>query len=100
MFRNTQQIRELARDTGSHFFDPETMRFFHSRVSAAVYGGRYFVTSERSEWPEVWGGRRRYTIRKATYDHGRFSIDTVGEFGQFATLAEATAEAKRLGGEA
>lgn len=101
MWNNTKEIIETARATGSHFFDPDTMRFFGSRINAALYGGRFFVSSEqhRSMWGSpAWGGARRYTVRVARYVPGddTLQIDTVGEFGEHATRAAAHRAAQQL----
>ena len=96
MFYNTYQIKELARDCGNHFFDPGSTRFFQSRTHERVYGGRYFVTSEQHDGPEVWGGARRYTIRSFDYTEGVVTIDTVGDFGFYETSADAHRAAAKL----
>ena len=43
-------VAEIRRQHHGHWFDPETMRFFHTRICAGgrMFGGRYFVTSERN----------------------------------------------------
>lgn len=91
-FATMTQIRETNKATGRHFFDRETLRFFDSRVHPQVYGGRYFVTSERFHGSSG-SGPRRYTVRFAK-DNG--DITTVGEFGQYESLTAARAAAKRL----
>ncbi len=65
------------------------MRFFDTRVLKDVYGGRYFITSERFDDDTP----RLYTVREAD-DNGR--ISTVGEFQGHATILDAQKEAKRL----
>lgn len=102
MFRNISEIVETAKATGSHFFDADSMRYFSSRVHGDLYGGRFFVTSERDNtiWGEpAWNGVRRYTVRMARYYPGdeRLQIDTMGEFGEYDTREEAHREARRLG---
>jgi NADPH-dependent ferric siderophore reductase len=95
-FTNIYQIKQLARDCGNHFFDPDSMRFFDSRILSRVYGGRYFVTSE--QFHGTTGSEpRRYTVRIVTYENGRFDIDTVGEFQQHETAKQAQRVAERLG---
>jgi len=96
MFYNTNQIKELAQDCGSHFFDSSAMRWFASPTHERVYGGRYFVTSEQHDGSEVWDGQRRYTIRSFEYADGRVTIDTVGDFGAYKTSAEAHRAAAKL----
>ncbi len=88
-FRTTDDVKAANREAGRHFFDPATMRFFNSRVHRAVYGGRYFVTSERYS---VESGRR-YTVREILPDG---DIETVGDFQQYATAAQARKAAWRL----
>jgi len=95
-FWTTADVERLAGDVGNHFFDAGSMRFFGSRVGADVYGGRFFVTSECGG-RDIWGGARRYSVRCVTYMDGVMVIDTVGEFGEFATRAQAHSDAKRRG---
>lgn len=86
--RCADDIRAIADHAGSHFFSPDTMRFFKSRILsdafpatsnpgnrfAAVEGARFaFITSESNEWEG-----RRYTVRIATLgtdQDGRQSVD-------------------------
>jgi len=67
MFRTLQQIKDANKATGLYWFEPESMRFFKSRVSEKVYptkdGGAYFVSSERGP-----SNVRAYTIRKCRAD--------------------------------
>lgn len=83
-------IQTAMRQNGSHWFDPDTMRFFKSRVLSTVYqgsGGIYFVTSECGP-----SGHRAYSVRKFTPE--TFDISTVGEFNEM-TKARAVGLAKR-----
>lgn len=68
---SSDDIRAVADGAGSHFFDPDTMRFFNSRLLSGAWvldgneckpGHRYlFVTSER------YGDEpRHYTVRIMT----------------------------------
>lgn len=86
---NTDEIQRAARETGSHFFDADTMRFFASRVLSGVYGGRFFVTSEKTGFDST---ARAYTVREFMPDG---SIETVGEFNDYATSAQARGAAQR-----
>lgn len=95
-FHNTDQLRYLAREVGSHFFDRDTMRFFSSRIGGEIFAGRYFVTSERDATGAAWGGARRYTVRAFTYADGRLDFETVGEFGEHATRGDALATVRAL----
>lgn len=64
------------RTNGSgHWFDPDTMRFFQSRIGLArkcKNGKWYFVSSEKPPH-----GKRMYSVRKMGLDG---DINTVGEF--------------------
>lgn len=84
-----QSIQEIRRAHSGHWFDRDTLRFFKSRISEVVYGGRFFVTSEKSP-----NDKRRYSIRIAHSD-GR--IDTIGGFQGYATSKSAHKAAEELG---
>jgi hypothetical protein len=73
---------------GHHFFTKGAMRFFNSRILPTVYGGRYFITSERFDH----NSPRYYTIRECVAGH----IETVGEFQEYATSGQAVTAIKRL----
>lgn len=70
-----------------HFFDPDTMRFFNSRIMRTVYyagpSSIVFVTSERFDWNTP----RRYTVR--VWDGKSVNIDDVGEFQAYDTSQKA-----------
>lgn len=79
MFKTVNEIIKANKRIGQHFFDEGTMNFFNSRIpSQEVYGGHYFITSERfaltDEYPAM------YTIRYAENDG---KVDTIGEFQQY-----------------
>ena len=92
--RNMREVREANRAAGFHFFAPGTLRFFDSIIGRTLYGGRYFITSERFRplWPEE-PHARRYTVREAFPD-GR--VETVGDFQAFPNARQARMEINRL----
>ena len=92
MYTHITEIRNANERLGHHFFEDGNLRFFRSRIGSSVYGGRYFITSEQFDA----NSPRLYTIREAK-PNGR--IDTVGEFQQYASHAQATRAAKKLAGE-
>jgi hypothetical protein len=101
-FRDTDQIIDAAQRRGSHFFDRATMRSFGSRIAPGVIAGRIFITSEQDKpWGEhrgAWDGQRRYTAR--VVDDLAETIEEIGTFGQFDTLAHARSAVRRvLGGQ-
>ena len=75
---------------GGHFFDKETLIWWKSKVMPDLYGDKYFITSE----PDYDGKDRRFTIREFT--KGYKSVETVGEFRQYGTIAEAKSAIKSL----
>jgi len=104
--RSTDDIIAIADHAGSHFFSPDTMRFFSSRVLSDVWpvesyataeGHRYFfVTSERhgDDAP------RHYAVRILTLGSKRdnrpaVDIMTVGGYYATARAAKAAAESER-----
>lgn len=88
--QTTEELRNYADRAGSFFFRPDTMRYWRSRVMDGIYGGAYFVTSE-----QMPGYERRYTVRRFTLnDDETISFDTVGEFQEFSTRAQAVSAAK------
>lgn len=87
-------IQDIKNASKGHFFDKEAMKFFGSKVYDEVYGGRYFLTSERDSGElAAWNGQRRYTVRGID-DNG--NIFTVGEFGEYDTLDKARKAAKEV----
>jgi hypothetical protein len=88
-------IKAANRDAGQHYFEPDTMRFFSSRVLSGTYGGRFFITSERSGFDH--SSPRMFTVREAMPDG---SIETVGDFNGYVTAAQARAAAKAAAREA
>lgn len=88
-FGTVQDVKDANAAAGRHFFSPDTMRFFKSRVGDTLYAGRMFVTSEKG--PD---GRRAYTLRIAA-DDGECVTSEHG-FQAFATARNAAREAKRM----
>lgn len=85
-----QGIETANRDAGFHWFDPDTLRFFGSRISESSWDGRYFISSEHN----FDRSARLYTIREAMSDG---SIGDAGEgFQGYATRAQAIAAIERI----
>ena len=91
-YESMQQVRAANAAAGGHWFDADALRFFGSRISDTLYGGRFFVSSEQDRNGSAWDGARRYTVREAL-PGGR--IETVGQFGMFDTRREAVAFARQ-----
>ena len=77
-YTNLADVKATNRLAGQHWFDPESMEFFKSKIETELIDGRYFISSEQSPW-----GPRAYSIRIAD-ENGE--IDTVGEFMGHETL--------------
>lgn len=80
-------VERLAERKGSHFFSPDTMRFFKSKVIYDVFpskNGVYFVTSEKKSFSD---NTRVFNVRCINLETG--SIDTIGGFGAYSTKATA-----------
>lgn len=77
------EVERLNRRAGQHFFDPDTLRFFASRVQDPVIAHRFFVTTEKSSFDDL----TRYATLRMITNAG--TIETVGEQGQFSTPAAA-----------
>jgi hypothetical protein len=103
-------VRAVAQNAGSHFFDTDTMRFFSSRLLSGVValdgretqdGRRYlFVTSERNMFTDQ---PRQYTARMLTLlstSHGfpAVEIDALGNVRAFTTARQARTFARSLVG--
>ena len=99
-------MREPIRDTAyirmayanlnptGHWFDPDTLRWWGSRIGRNAYPtptGALFVTSEFTGFERV---NRAYTVRR--FDRTTGEIDTVGEFLGHATNAQATRAAREI----
>ena len=87
-YETITEIKEANKAIGHHWFSRDTMRFFNSRVESKVYGGHFFITSEKY----MDDDRRTYTIRSCYNGH----VDTVGEFQQYRTIEEARHAVKEI----
>lgn len=97
------KIAKALKAAGGHFFDKDTMGFFSSRVVERVWYGAddvyIFVTSEQFVPSSGPAHARRYTVR-TWRESEPGSVDTVGEFQQYATARAASKAASELAGVA
>lgn len=84
------QAKAIYKATGKHFFDRDTMAFWGSRIETEPYKNRCFVTSENN----FDSTKRLYTVRQFGEDYQ--TINTVGEFQQYATKSDAVEAAKAV----
>jgi hypothetical protein len=97
------QLRTALTLAGSHFFDPDTMRFFGSRLCAVLPPARdgriYFVTSEaRPAWngyaSQTPAGPRLYTVH--SWNGRSATTETHGAFQQYCSRGAALRAARLL----
>lgn len=87
-FSSVPQMKVAVSNSGSHWFDKDTMSFFNSKIETGILQKRFFITSERMETTEP----KKYTIRYFVRDYeGVPSLECfcVGEFQQFDSVADA-----------
>ena len=87
-FYTMDDVKRASQAIGHHWFEPDTMRFFRSRIGRTLYGDRYFVSSEQFDDTTP----RLYTIRTVN-DCG--AIGTLGAFQAYVTGAQAVTAIKR-----
>lgn len=89
MFNTIAEVRAANKAAGSPWFDPETRKFFNSKVESRLYQHSYFITSERynSSYPKL------YTVRKAKPSG---HIMTISVFQEFDSLDEARVWLRQL----
>lgn len=87
-------IQAEMRADGSHWWDPDTMRCFGTKVVSPVYqgdGGIYFVTRDKQ-----YDDSFAFTVR--SYSPTQKQIGRVGELGEHKTKGTATRAARKLAG--
>lgn len=82
VFSNIDQIKHEHTESGGHFFDPETLRFFNSTILRTLHGKRHNVFVTREVFETGTDRVVLYNVRVAEWytnqDSGRrfLSIDT------------------------
>jgi hypothetical protein len=99
-FFTFEQIKEANQKAGHHYFEPDTLRFFRSRICGgrpfpAAKGGAYFVTSEKLVGSDGYEKDRMYTVRYAAPD-GVCETAEGTKFQQFAYRETALNYARHL----
>ena len=86
-FSSVPQMKVAVTNSGSHWFDKDTMRFFNSKVETGILNRRFFITSERETTSEP----KKYTIRYFLREDGEDQLYcySIGEFQQFESVADA-----------
>ena len=61
-FRTIAAIRQANKASGRYWFSRDTLEFFDSKIYPAIYGGYWFVSSEKTSFDDY---RRRYHVNQA-----------------------------------
>ncbi len=62
MFWNMQQVKQANKAIDNHFFSPDTMRFFSSKIESRLdYNTQCFITSEKKCFNDY---RRVFSVRQ------------------------------------
>jgi len=98
-YLDENDLIRLTHEFGSHFFDPDTMRLFRSRLHDIVPApdGWYIITSEKREGPGLdrWIREpRRYTVRRIRIDDD-LHIDGLSTFQEYPSLGQARTRLQR-----
>lgn len=94
-FFSVSDLAAANRAAGGHWFDPESKRFFRSRIAPGLYKGQrliWFVSSEKSGWED--SSPRKFTVR--VFDPTAAGVDSVGELFAHRDLSSARAAARSL----
>jgi len=83
------EAMQVHEDTGGYWFSPGARRFFRSFWGSFDYITRTFISSERFDDASP----RRFSLRLFSVDFS--SIETISEFQEFDTRAQALAAQKR-----
>lgn len=87
-----ERLRRLNAESGGHWFDADTLRFFSSRVAQHAYAVGALAWFVSSECPPR--GERRWSVRVADLSTGR--VHTAGEFLEYGSRSGADKAARRM----
>lgn len=91
-YETIEEIKEANHRAGKYFFSAGALKAFHSRVLPTVYGGKYFITSEKFTGSST-EGPRVYTIREVR-ESG--DVMTVGNNEKYPTRQKAIKAVTKL----
>lgn len=90
MFKTMSDVKAKNKEIGHLFFDPDTMKFWDSKVESTLYKGTYFITSEKNA---IEGKPRQFSIRQVLRTG---EIITVGRGREYSSLESARDAVKEL----
>lgn len=79
--------------SGNHWFSPDTMKWWRSRIAYFDCITGYFISSEKRGFDDL---RRAFTVRKADFETGK--VETVSKFQEFKSKQGAMTYIKKLRG--
>jgi hypothetical protein len=92
-------LRNDFRDYHGHFFSPDTLRFFRSRISEIGYrhpdGSVYFLTSEKKCFNDP---TRVWSVRRISRSEDGIKIDTLPSSGAFPNKNSAFSHLREIFG--
>jgi len=92
-FTTIGELMRAVESSGSTYFGAAEKRFFRSKIYGSLYGGRFFVSSEKADDDSP----RLYSVCYV-YDYGdggRLQIEKLGGFQRFDTLDKARRVAQK-----
>ncbi len=86
------RMKQANKAAGMHFFDPDTLRWWNSKIYQPVEGpgGVYFATSEFHNATAP----ARFSVRRWHPEDS--SVETIGEIQGYATLQDAMRAVRAL----
>lgn len=92
-FNSIYEVKSLNRNSGYHWFDPGTLKWFNGKVYDVLYSGCVFVSSEKDKPFRGSTPQREYSVRVAMSD------GTISTYAKYGSKREADKEARWLGKE-
>lgn len=102
VFSTVREIRQAVESSGSHFWDPQAVRWFRGKTDSRLYGGRFWVESRRyvpgpySDDPNTYP--REYMVAWVAPAHTPGGFLPVERLGTLPTLAAARTACTILAG--
>jgi hypothetical protein len=105
-FDTFDAMRRRVSESGSHYFDRDTIRWFRAKSHPAttpsgLYASRFWVESVQHRWTDYRTGEtttepRQYRVCWVEHPSTTSEILSVGRLGEYGTLREARAYARAL----
>jgi sarcosine oxidase delta subunit len=86
-YKNIAHVKRANAAKGHYFFNKANRAHFDSFIGAHLYGGRYFITSERNTWTD--DSSRYWQVRRAEDDASISTMPTIGNPARYPSLEAA-----------